>query len=124
MGEDKPSTAWMRDKEARKPMGHSSCAPGPGMYKLKGSVTGDGSLGRTLGVPLPRPIESLPGPGVYEPQDHMTYNSPPEWATCHRTSIRKPPWDEPEREKEFKLMSGEKLHVTNVKNEFTAQGPK
>jgi len=119
---DKPSTAWPKEEDIRKPLAKPTVGPDPGHYKLKSSVALDKPI--TIGIPLPRPVEELPAPGQYDPEDHLLRHTAPSWGSLHRTSVRKPPWDEPEPEKEFKLMSGEKLHVTNVKNDFTPTGPK
>jgi len=119
-----PNAGMPKDMKLRYVPGLGPNTPGPGTYNPEDLTK---PQGRTISCPRPRPIETIPGPADYAPSHELTHSAAPQWAPMEsRTSVRKPPWREPEVVPEVKWNHGEKpeFHDPVDRLSFKPGGPK
>mmetsp|Transcript_9327 Transcript_9327/g.20821 ORF Transcript_9327/g.20821 Transcript_9327/m.20821 type:complete len:122 (+) Transcript_9327:88-453(+) len=83
--------------------------PPPGAYETPKPLK---NFSATIGLPKTSAIEDKPGPGAYDPIDHMIYPKPP--SVGFTGGERAPPWDKVEDNEQ---------QSWEYKGEFKPSGP-
>lgn len=82
--EDKPGTGLGRAE--RKTTGDTRGCGADAFYNVQSGPCGQGC---SMGLPRGRREDNIPGPGTYDPSDHLCYDTPPAWVSPAYTAVRR-----------------------------------